>query len=190
MKGIHIKGKRLSLKPVRLLDAKLLACYFNETKDFLGLTNTKNISVFKEREYIKNTNKEKNKYFFGIYLNNSNKIIGTISVFNINNYSGVAETGTMIGLNYVNNGYGTEAKHLVLNYIFNTLSLRKIYSKVFSYNERSRAYALKCGYIQEATLKDIILRHDKYWDEWILSITQKQWEPVYRKYNKKYYTNV
>lgn len=60
-------------------------------------------------------------------------------------------------------------------------------TKVFSYNKRSRSYALACGYKHEATLKEVRLRHGVYWDEWILSITKEEWEPIFTLYKNKHY---
>jgi RimJ/RimL family protein N-acetyltransferase len=92
----------------------------------------------------------------------------------------------MIGEDYTNLGYGTEAKHLVLDFSFNHSSFIKILSYVYSYNERSRAYSFKCGYIQEAMMSGVKFHNEKYWDEWILSITKKQWIPVWENYKKKH----
>ena len=187
MKGISLLGQRINLGAVSLLQAKKLAQYFNETKDFLGATNAPDMTISHEKEFIKLMNKDKNKYFFGIYLKETGAIIGTISIIDIDTHNKTAETGTMIGLDFVNKGYGTEAKHILLDYIFNTLKLRKIFSKILSYNKRSRSYALACGYKHEATLKDVRLRHGVYWDEWILSITKEEWEPIFTLYKNKHY---
>jgi RimJ/RimL family protein N-acetyltransferase len=115
----------------------------------------------------------------------SGNIIGTISLKINDKNDETATTGTMIGKEYTNHGYGTEAKHLLLAYVFDHLFLRKIYSEVFSYNPTSKAYSLKCGYVHEATLIKDKFFEGKYWDKWILSITKKQWFPVWETYKAK-----
>jgi len=109
-----------------------------------------------------------------------------MSIFSINNHDEFAETGVMIGELFTNQGYGTEAKHLLLDFAFNELMLRKLYSRVYSYNKRSRAYSLKCGYRHIATLPEKKFYNEKYWDEWILEITKEDWIPKITEYKQKH----
>lgn len=186
MKGTHLKGSRISLSPVLIKDAKELANYFNEVKHFLGADISKRMTLKQEEDFIRKSNAQENAYFFAIRL--KNKLIGSMSIFSINTHDGTAETGAMIGLSFADKGYGTEAKQLLLDFAFNMLGLRKIYSRVYSYNERSRAYSFKCGYVQEATLPEKKLYQGIFWDEWILSITKNQWEENYKQYKKRHLT--
>lgn len=186
MNGIKIKGKRIVLGAVKISDASTLVKFYNESRHFLGVPFASRMNIGQEKDFIRKQNQSKNNYFFAIRLIGSGVLIGTMSITINDTHSMTATTGTLISLKHVGHGYGTEAKHLLLGYAFNTLGLRKIYSEVFSYNPRSKAYSLKCGYIHEATLKDDKLHDEKYWDKWILSITRKQWLPVYEEHKKKH----
>jgi len=182
MKGIKIEGKRISLGPVKISDAPALGDYFNGVFHYLGQAGTNTRA--ETRSFIRGENKKTRTHYWGIRLNNSGKIIGAISMRITD--KGIALTGTMLGEEYTGKGYGSEAKHLVLDYAFNTLGMVKIFSEVFSYNPRSKAYSLKCGYAHEATVTNKKFYDGKYWDEWILSITKEQWEKAYKKYAKKH----
>lgn len=186
MKGKLINGKRISIGPVKLSDARHLAQYFNETKHYLGAVSAKDMTISSEKDYIKKANQADDLYYFGIRLIHSGEIIGTMSVTGIDKHNGIAETGAMIGEAFTGQGYGTEAKHLLLDFAFNQLKLRKLYSNVHGFNERSRAYSLRCGYVQEATLPEYMLWNGKYWYKWILSINKEQWEEKYNMYKKEY----
>ena len=63
----------------------------------------------------------------------------------------------------------------ILEFAFNELNLRKIYSEVIDYNKRSIAYSEKCGYKIEACLPKHYYKKGKYWDKIILSIYRKNW---------------
>lgn len=186
MKGPFLKSTRVSIGPASNDDARLLAQYFNETKDYLGAGTVDDMTEEGEREFIKNANNDLKRYFFVITLLETNLVIGSISITEINKRDNYAVTGTMIGESYTNQGYGTEAKHLLLDFAFNELKLRKLYSRIYAYNERSRAYSFKCGYRQIAKLPEKKLYDDKYWDEWILEITKEDWLPVRDSYKKKH----
>ena len=106
--------------------------------------------------------------------------IGTIGLHNIERENGVATTGAVIGEKKCwSQGYGTEAKMILLNHAFNTLNLRKIYSRVLALNPRSRKYSEKCGYTHIATLPDKHFRDGRYVDEHILEVNADTWRVLW-----------
>ena len=190
MKGINLMGNRISLSPVLAKDAECLVGFYNEVRNFIRVAESGAMTLAEEKDFIRDANRAEDKYFFAIRLNSTSEIIGTISVFDISRGSDVAETGTMIGLDYVGKGYGSEAKHLMLDWAFNRMGLRRIYSRVFSFNERSLEYTKNCGYKHEATKTNIGSRKGRSFNEEVFFITQKLWEPTFKKYaetfDKKY----
>ena len=179
MKGEKINGKRILLNQVKISDAPILGDYFNKVYYLLGQVGTN--TRIQTREYIRTQNSKENTYYWAIRLNDSCDLIGAISL-DITDH-GIAFTGTMLGEKYTSLGYGTEAKHLVLEHAFCKLGIKKIFSSVFSYNPKSKSYSIKCGYIHEATITNKKYYNGKYWNEWILSITKEQWLPVWKKRN-------
>lgn len=84
---------------------------------------------------------------FGIALRENDELIGTVGVFEIDWVSRTGETGSGIFRpDYRSKGYGTEAKELLLWYIFARLGFHAIRSYVWSPNGRSAAALLKQGY--------------------------------------------
>ncbi len=73
---------------------------------------------------------------------------------------------------------------LLLEYAFRELNLRKIYSDVIGYNERSLAYAKKCGYVEEARLPNHFYRKGQYWDKVILVVYREEWEKLWKEFSK------
>lgn len=113
--------------------------------------------------------------------------IGTIGIHGIERENGIATTGAAIGEEDCwRMGYGTEAKMILLDYAFNTLNLRKIYSRVLAINPRSLAYSKKCGYVLEATLPKAHFREGCYVDEYILAVYADAWRALWGKTNHKY----
>lgn len=86
-------------------------------------------------------------------------------------------TGTMIGDPAARGkGYGTEAKMLLLGHAFRRLNLRRVYSKVYSFNEASLRCQKRCGYAEEARLRENIFRDGKYHDMVFLVATRESFE--------------
>lgn len=87
------------------------------------------------------------------------------------------DTGTMIGEPEAwGKGYGTEAKMLLLGHAFRRLNLYKVYSEVYAFNERSLRCQKRCGYIEEARLRECIFRDGSYHDLVILTATRESFE--------------
>ena len=73
---------------------------------------------------------------------------------------------------------------LLLNYAFNTLNLRKIVSRVVSFNRRSKAYSEKCGYKVEGVLKKDIFKDGEYHDLICMAVFKDDWLPLWEKFRK------
>ena len=75
------------------------------------------------------------------------KHIGNLSYFDIDEISGEAEIGVMIGNKaYWNLGYGADAMQTILNHIFTSTSLKRVYLKTLTWNTRAQKCFEKCGF--------------------------------------------
>jgi RimJ/RimL family protein N-acetyltransferase len=73
--------------------------------------------------------------------------IGNCSYFNVSEAKNEAEIGIMIGNKaYWEQGYGTDAMHTMLSYIFSHTALSRIYLKTLSWNTRAQKCFWKCGF--------------------------------------------
>jgi RimJ/RimL family protein N-acetyltransferase len=82
------------------------------------------------------------------------------------------------------NGYGTEAKLLLLYHAFMVLGLRKVCSEVKAFNAASLGHLLKCGYQVYGRDPQQIFHEGEYVDEFMLGVFRKDWEPIWQKYQK------
>jgi RimJ/RimL family protein N-acetyltransferase len=90
---------------------------------------------------------------FAICLRENDEIIGSNGIDGIDLIHGTAETETeLFRAEYRGGGYGTEAKHLLLFYAFETLGLHMVRSFVWSFNTRSAAALRKQGYRDAGSL--------------------------------------
>ncbi len=109
--------------------------------------------------------------------------IGNIGFHEISWRDGTATTGTIIGeKQYWGQGYGTDAKMLLLHYAFHTLNLRKICSLVYASNGRSLRYNQKCGYQKEGVRREQYFINGAYCDQILLAVFRDDWEPLWREY--------
>ncbi len=78
--------------------------------------------------------------------NNDDKLIGYISLRNINIFFKQAELGIVFNPSYIDKGYGTDALDTFLKYYFEKMKHKKIYLKVAAFNKRAYTCYIKCGF--------------------------------------------
>lgn len=188
---IFINGKRLYLRPPCKSDLPCFVRWFNDPEVRVFLNQTYPMTESGEEKWLENLAEKKNDIVLVVVLKGGtpaqDRPIGNIGIHGIDRESGVATTGAAIGeKDCWSKGYGTEAKMILLEYAFNTLNLRKIYSRVLAINPRSRAYSEKCGYVLEATLPNSHFRNGCYVAEYILAVYADVWRALWEKTKRTY----
>lgn len=153
----------------------------SETTQYLAVNTP--MSKMEEKKFFETVSARKpHEIIFAIFLVKTGEYLGNMGLHRIDFINGTASTGSFIGeKRHRGKGYGTRAKMLVLDYAFNTLNLRKIYSSVIAYNGRSKRCLEKCGYHEEGTRKLQLFRNGKYWDEILMAVFKED----FLKLNKK-----
>ena len=99
------------------------------------------------------------------------KHIGNCMYYDIDKKKGQAELGIMIGdRNYWEQGYGTDAVTVLLDHIFSTTSLNRIYLKTLEWNARAQACFQKCGFVPYGHAKK---RNNNFVT---MALTRNDWE--------------
>lgn len=179
---VFLKGKTTTLRPPLQSDAPMLMRWINDPEVRVFLARMFPALEHDEKEFIEKKNSSSNVI---LIIEVDGIPIGTMGIHGINWPDGVATTGAMIGeKEYWGKGYGKDAKMALLEYAFDTLRLRRIYSYVIAYNERSLNYSLGCGYKKIGVYEDDTFRKGKFWDVIALCATRDSWLPFYEKWNK------
>ena len=154
-----ICGERLYLSPINEEDAEIYAKWMNDYSVSSNLTMyAKVINLSFEREALKRLASQEHNY--AIVLNRKETLIGNISLMDIDNINRTATLGLFIGEDdNRNQGYGSEALRLILNYGFQTLNLHNIMLFCYSDNEQALGCYKKAGFREfgrrrEAKFKD------------------------------------
>ena len=141
-----IVGERVYLSPMSVDDAEQYAVWLNDpgVSGYLGMYS-QNIGLIGEREYIEGASKDGHNY--AIVLKDGDRLIGNISLMNVDHRCRKATLGVFIGeADYRSKGYGAEAIRLLVDYGFKWLNLYNIGLGVHANNPRAIACYEKVGF--------------------------------------------
>ncbi|MDR2514505.1 MAG: GNAT family N-acetyltransferase [Christensenellaceae bacterium] len=156
-----IAGERIYLSPINEEDLPLYTRWMNdpETTESLGMKRSV-FSLAQEKEALQSMARSETEKHFAIVLREGNRLIGGISLQNLQPFNRRAEVGIFIGEEEDRGkGYGMEAMRLLLGFAFLTLGLHSVSLSVFAFNARAiAAYKKvgfkKCGQRREAHFAD------------------------------------
>jgi RimJ/RimL family protein N-acetyltransferase len=97
----------------------------------------------------------RDSYSLGIALKGEDKIIGGISLRNINEFESTASLGYWLGEKYWRKGYMSEAFKRIIEFGFNELKLRRLNVEAFSPNVASNELIKKMGFKFEGTRRQM-----------------------------------
>lgn len=151
-----------------------------EVTDYIGRTN-QIMTYDTEREYLEKAAKNTgDKRSFNIIEKETDKLIGTIGLENVNWIERNAVLGIFIGDNdFRNKNYGAEAIKLLLEYGFKYLNLHSIRLDLLSINERAHKCYLKCGFKDTGASREQIFLNGKYYDKLHMDILENEFNGDY-----------
>ncbi len=179
-------GDRIYLSPRNPEDYEKFAEWLNDfnTTDYVGYSG-KLMSIPGEKEYLEQNNNPEST--FSIVTLDEDKLIGTVSLEQVDNINRTATLGIFIGdTDYRSKGYGTEAIRLILEFGFRYKNLHNINLDLMAFNERAYKCYLKCGFKEYGRRRNCKYINGKYYDKISMDILEDEFEGDYiRNKNQK-----
>ncbi len=172
-------GEKCYLSPVSIEDTEKYTEWVNDLEigQFLLFTSLV-LDHDKEREALKQL--MKNHIVFAIVEKDTNKVIGNCGLHEVNEVHRRASFGIFIGeKTYWNQGIGTEATSLTLDYGFNIMNLNNISLEVVEYNQRAIRCYDKVGFKYIGKRRDYVFMAGKYHDVLIYDILAPEFKSPY-----------
>jgi RimJ/RimL family protein N-acetyltransferase len=179
MRNPIMVGERIYLRPVEPDDGDLLAQFeAQEDETITHMGGRMAFSPIAARQSIENAYKSTppSTIDFAVCLMSDDRCIGFVGVTGIDWYHGHGETfagfepGAARG-----QGYGPEAKHLLLEFCFDHIGLHVLTSWVWELNTRSVAALAKQGYREAGRLKHDGIEKGVYYDDLVFDVLREEW---------------
>ena len=175
MKKIVLKGKRIYLRPLRIVDAKLIV-ELAKDKSVARFTRIPHPYTIKDAyKFLRDCNKKRREgkaHNFGIFLKD-NTYIGSIGIHEISRINKKCEMGYYLGKRFRRKGYMTEAVKVISKFIFNKLKLHRIEITIHPKNLRSQKLIERIGGKYEGYMREGVYLKDKFVDARLYGILEK-----------------
>jgi len=168
--AVFLDGERVCLCPLRRDDADIYAKWLTNPKlsNLLGVGGP--VTIERELEFLDSmlTADPGKDMVLGIWDKERVELIGNVGLHQIDGVNQHAMAGIFIG-DEANWGkqYGSEAMRLMLDYVFHTMNLRKVWLHCFGHNERAYTTYQKMGFKEVGRHKDHTFR-DGDWVDYII----------------------
>ncbi|MBS4172171.1 GNAT family protein [Bacillus sp. FJAT-49736] len=172
----YLEGNRIYLRRVENEDIDhYLAAVSNPT--IRKLTGTTDFLTRQTFENVFNKwSTDDSRMDLMICLQENDQVIGDLAILDIEHQGRKGSFRIAItDEEYTSKGYGTEALRLIIEYMFNTLNLRRISINVYAYNQRAIATYEKLGFKMEGTLREDLYFDGKYYDNYLMGLMKNEY---------------
>lgn len=153
-----------------------------EVTEFLEVRNTE-FSISDLKDYIKSFKGRDSKYLFGIFFYESNEHIGNMTIYNINEKSGVFDIGYLIGnKNHWGGDAGITTLLFSLHFAFDKIGLKMLKTGTYSNHVKGRFLLKKIGCKELERNEGKFLYNKKPITEVIYTINNQEWVSCKKKY--------
>ena len=163
---MRIKGKDVTIRPLKNSDRKNIALYANNKKIWQNLRDVMPHPYTLEDadNFLEIVALEDPVCTFAIEF--EGKFAGVCGLnLQPDIYRNSCEIGYWIAEPYWSKGVATEAVKCVTEYAFKTLDKVRVFTGVFEYNKASIRVLEKCGFEKEGVFKSALTKDGKLYDE-------------------------
>lgn len=129
-------------------------------------------------DWYKSRNVQSDRLDLAIALKDSNQIIGEVVFNEYDDCSNNVNFRVLMSQSYRNQGLGSEAIQLFIQYGFEQLNLHKISLEVFSFNPRAEHVYTKVGFKLEGIKREDFKYNDKYIDTKIFGLLKSEYDQI------------
>ncbi|HLE11645.1 MAG TPA: GNAT family protein [Bacteriovoracaceae bacterium] len=173
------EGKLVLIRPVTKEDLEIFILW-NRSSDALGGFNAPYIRSLEQysKKHSESGFISNEHTIFAIERKEDNLLIGKIGYSRDNPICNtMARTFSILGdPGHRGNGYATEARMLLINYLFLSTDMERVYSETEEHNKATRRSLEKCEMKFEGVLRHVMFDLGRWNDFAIYSILRQEWK--------------
>ena len=188
MRNPLMVGPRVYLRPLEGSDAESLARGRHEETETFFDGGRVPMSELAFAQWIEEVYAEQppEEIQMGICLKESDDLVGLVGVSNLDWVNRTGETEIYLSSPaHRERGFGTEAKHLLLEYCFDRLHLEMVSSFIWEPNQRSVASVLRQGYQPAGRIKTRVPQDGSFRDVLVFDVSREEWIEARAKWHAR-----
>lgn len=176
-----LKGNRVFLRAVEPDDVLLLAQWWNQPgeavfqQDRIAL---KPISPI-ERQFEEWSSNDSPSGCGYSVVTEGNVLVGHVTLWGLSLPTRIATCAIIIGPDYQNNGYGTEALRLALRIAFEEMNANKVEIQAWDYNERALHVYRELGFVEEGRRRAATFHKGVFHDHVQMGMLASEYYPLH-----------
>ncbi|MHA1734662.1 MAG: GNAT family N-acetyltransferase [Promethearchaeota archaeon] len=171
-----MEGESVVLAPLDESYIPAFLRWLNDPEITRNLLIVRPLTQDEEREWYKSVQGKENEVFFAILLAETGRLIGNCSV-TVSWKNRVGKAGIVIGEKDAwDQGHGTEAMGLLVDYCFDELNLNRVELEVYAFNERAIRCYEKVGFVEEGRRRQATFTGGEYHDVVVMGILREDWK--------------
>ena len=176
-----IEGKLVRLRAHELTDLERDYAWINDREVMRYITARYPVSQAEERRWLEEAPASSIPNGVRLAIETREGVhIGNLGLHRLAPEDRHAHLGIIIGdKDYWSNGYGTDAVVTLLRFAFHEMNLNRVALHVFDYNDRAIACYKKCGFQEEARLRDNYYGEGRYCDVLVMGILREEFEDAH-----------
>ena len=177
-----LEGKQVRLRALEPEDAERCWRWFNDQEVLGNLAAVRYpISMAHEERWLRD--RPGIDFGNGVMLaieTKDGRHIGTTSLYDVRTEDRKAALAITIGeKDCWSHGFGADAIVTLLRFAFGEMGLHRVWLTTLEYNERGIACYRKCGFREEARLRQDVFRHGRYWDFVQMAILRDEFKALH-----------
>lgn len=173
-----LRSKRLYLHPVEKDALAATEVWFADPEFAEGFNTRAPESLASAERWLEKSQREQGKslWDFDVRLRDDERPIGLAGLMDVDAVNGSAELLIGIGKRSLRDqGYGTEAIEIVLDFAFAELRLHRVQLRVWAFNERAIHVYERMGFVHEARYREGHFRHGRHHDIVYMGLLAQEW---------------
>jgi RimJ/RimL family protein N-acetyltransferase len=177
------QGKLVRLRPMHVDDADLWLAdeqSDSEAVRFLNVGMTLPVSEHDAKKFAQKYaefNSKEERIMFSVERLDG-QLVGGMNIHSMDQKNGTFETGSRIYRAYRGNGYGFDAKIIILRYAFHELRYQKYNIHCLETNEPMIRHAERLGCQPEGRIRRHIYTQGRFFDELIFGLTREEFDAL------------
>lgn len=175
-------GKTVILRPFSEHDLPLMQRW-SQDPELRRLTGQVSAYTSSQAEqWYRELSNDPTRQWFTIMTKNSNRVIGEAGLLRMAPAWKCADMGIIIGEKDAwRHGYGTDAGHILLKYVFEVLKFHRVGIGVVSFHAAALHFWKQLGFKQEGVWRDGYYCNSQYHDFIMMSILEEEYRQKYHR---------